>query len=92
MSGNSNGMFSISVAGLRPERLKKFDADCWALMEQCWHVEPEKRPWPGEVEPTIHAVMERYLLDARSSLPSRDRNTSPPSDTDTLASSPYLAD
>jgi dual serine/threonine and tyrosine protein kinase len=48
--------------GKRPEKLKKFDNDCWLLMESCWKQEPKERPHIGEVYDCLIRIQSKFKL------------------------------
>ena len=45
--------------GLRPERLSRFDKDCWELMQRCWSGLPAQRPLVGEVVMSLEKIITR---------------------------------
>ena len=57
-------IFKFVIAGLRPERLVVFDADCWELMQECWDGEPLKRPLLGDVQDRLVAIHDCYSKTA----------------------------
>lgn len=44
--------------GARPEHLSKFDPRMWALMQECWKMEPDERLKLGEIESELSAILE----------------------------------
>ncbi|XP_032691585.1 dual serine/threonine and tyrosine protein kinase-like isoform X3 [Odontomachus brunneus] len=45
--------------GIRPEKLSRFDEECWTLMEQCWSGEPSKRPLLGAIQPVLESIQQK---------------------------------
>ncbi len=70
-SSGSNSLFTGRLArtkeqlwtavrkGLRPERLPRFDTDCWELLTACWHGDPIQRPLVGDITMRLNLIMKR---------------------------------
>jgi receptor-interacting serine/threonine-protein kinase 5 len=56
---NKEQLWTAVRKGLRPEKLPRFDTDCWELMTTCWHGDPLQRPLIGDVALRIHLIMKR---------------------------------
>ncbi len=56
---NKEQLWSVIRKVLRPERLPRFDTDCWDLMMSCWHREAIQRPLVGDVIMRLYLIMKR---------------------------------
>jgi len=56
---NKEQLWTSVRKGLRPEKLLKFDTDCWELMSSCWLGDPLQRPPVGDVTLRLHLIMKR---------------------------------
>ena len=45
---NKEQLWTAVRKGLRPEKLPRFNTDCWELMTTYWHGDPLQRPLIGE--------------------------------------------
>ena len=59
--------------GLRPEQPVSCSEDCWMLMKGCWEGDPSRRPFFGDVEVTLKAIVEKYKKKASSKGTSPDK-------------------
>lgn len=49
----------LFILGIRPEKVSRFDEECWTLMEQCWSGEPSKRPLLGAIQPVLESIQQK---------------------------------
>lgn len=50
------------IAGVRPEKPKDIDPDCWDLILKCWDSDPDKRPLVGEIESALRSIYDRVVI------------------------------
>ena len=56
---NKEQLWTAVRKGLRPEKLPRFDADCWELMTSCWEGDIQRRPLVGDIALRITLIMKR---------------------------------
>ena len=56
---NKEQLWTAVGKGLRPEKLPRFDPDCWELMVTCWDGDTQNRPLVGDIALRIQLIMKR---------------------------------
>ena len=56
---NKEQLWQAVRKGLRPEKLPRFDSDCWELMNSCWEGDSQRRPLIGDIALRLRLIMKR---------------------------------